>query len=79
MVESFETPQQCKERSFKEREKVESGKKRKKVHVPSNILPWNEDECLHMVRSYPEGYNINVSDLARQSGIKMVMVKYQKM
>ena len=78
MVEFFETPQQCKERSFKEREKVESEKERKKVHVPSNIPPWNEDECLQTVRSYPEGYNINFSDLARQFGIKNSNGEVQK-
>ena len=70
MAEYFETPEQCKDRTFKDMEKVDSGKKRKKNHVASHILPWNEEECIEMVRSYPEGYKINFSELARCYGVK---------
>ena len=69
MSEYFETSEQCKERAFKDMEKTDSGKKRKKTHVASHILPWNEEKCLDMVRSYPEGNKINFSVLARH-GVK---------
>ena len=78
MAEYFETPEQCKDRTFKDMEKVDSGKKRKKNHVASHILPWNEEECLEMVRSYPEGYKINFSELARCYGIKNNNSEYPK-
>ena len=35
-----------------------------------HIWPWNEEECLEMVRSYPEGNKINFSELARHYGVK---------
>ena len=70
MAEYFETPEQCKDRTFTDMEKVDSGKKRKKNHVASHILPWNGEECSEMVRSYPEGYKINFSELARCYGVK---------
>ena len=70
MTEYFETSEQCKERTFKDMEKIESGKTRQKNHVVLHILPWNEEECLEMVRSYPEGNKINFSELARHYGVK---------
>ena len=70
MTEYFETSEQCEERTFKDMEKIESGKKRKKYHVALHILPWNEEECLEMVRLYPEGNRINFSELARYYGVK---------
>ena len=42
-----------------------------KTHVASHILPWNEEECLEMVCSYPEGNKINFSELARHCGVKI--------
>ena len=51
-------------------EKIESEKKHRKNHVASHILPWNEEECFEMVRSYPEGHKINFSELARHYGVK---------
>ena len=35
-----------------------------------HILPWNEEECLEMVRSYPKGNKINLSELARHYWVK---------
>ena len=69
MTEYFETSEQCKERTFKDMEKIESGKNAKN-HVALHILPWNEEECLEMVRAYPEGNKINFSELARHYGVK---------
>ena len=54
MTEYFETSEQCKECTYKDME----------------ILPWNEAECLEMVRAYHEGNKINFSELARHYGVK---------
>ena len=51
-------------------EKIDSGKKCKRNHVSLHILPWNEEECLEMVHSYPEGNKINFSELAQHYGVK---------
>ena len=62
MTEYFETSEQCKERTFKDMEKIDSGEKNAKInHV---------EECLDMVRLYPEGNKINTSGLARHYGEK---------
>ena len=61
MTEYFETSEQCKEQTFKDMKKIE--KKTQKNHVALHTLPWNEEECLEMVRSYPEANKINFSEL----------------
>ena len=79
MTEYFETSEQCKERTFKDMKKIDSGKKPQKNHVASHNLPWNEEECLEMVRSYSEGNKRNFSELARHYGVKTITMNFQKM
>ena len=78
MTEYFETSEQCKERTFKDMKKIESGKKPQKNHVALHILPWNEEECLEMVRPYPEGNKINFPELARHYEVKNNNNEFQK-
>ena len=56
MLESFETKEEC--------EKIATGKKSKKDHVGTNTS-WDQETCVNLVESYPDGYKINFSELAR--------------
>ena len=70
MVGCFETPAKCQARVAKVKENIIAGEKSAKDHVGKNILPWNQEGCFQRVRSYPDGYNINFTELARQYDVK---------
>ena len=44
MTEYFETSESCITRTMKEKEKILSGKKVNKVHIPTHIPPWNQEK-----------------------------------
>ena len=69
MIECFETKAQCNERNKINMEKIATGKKRKKDHVGSSWT-WNKDECISVLNSYPDGHNLNFSELARLSNVR---------
>ena len=70
MVGCFETPAKCQALVAKAKEKIIAGEKSAKDHVGKNILPWNQEGCFQRVRSYPDGYNINFTELAGQYDVK---------
>ena len=69
IIESFETQEQCRKRTNNDLEKIAAGKKCKKDHVGTNTS-FNEDACINIVESYPDGYEINFSELARTCLVK---------
>ena len=69
MTEYFETSESCKARTMKEKEKILSGTKKSKVHIPTNIPPWNQERCIDIIQSYPDKHKINFTDLGRECGL----------
>ena len=69
ITEYFETSESCYERTMKEKEKILSGTKKNKVHIPTNIRPWNQERCIDIVKSYPANHKINFTDLGRECGL----------
>ena len=65
LKQNFETEDDCKERSFEENLKIESGAKKKHNHV-GDTSKWNLKECVIEVSNYPPGTSINFSALARK-------------
>ena len=68
MLESFET-KECRKRTNSDIENVATGKKSKKDHVGTN-KSWDEETCVNLVESCPDGYKINFSELARVCTVK---------
>ena len=64
MLESFETKEECRKRTISDIEKIANGKKSKKDRVGTNTS-WDQETCVNLVESYPDGYKINFSELAR--------------
>ena len=69
MLESFETKEGCRKRTNDDIEKIATGKKSKKDHVGTNTS-WDQETCVNLVESYPDGYEINFSVLARDCAVK---------
>ena len=70
LLESFETIPECNERTYRNFQKIQEGKKRKKDHIGNNTNTWDKQGCLAMVQAYGMCDAINFSSLARTFGVK---------
>ena len=74
--ESFETISECKIRTEKKNEAINSGLKKKHAHVCN--IKWNLDDCINEVANFSEGSYINFSALARKYNVTNADGTYNK-